>query len=234
MKRHNLLLMSYIIFAVICIIVRVYVEFGSWNYVVSAVAVSSAFLAYADFFYVHSKYYADSCDMAERFIIIRGKKIKKEKSIIEDISIKITELKTKGLDLSQDEVNMEEAQKGCSEMEKILSDLKKGIDLKRKKQKRYSFCADMLTLLAFLSFLCLVTFTDIAVKIGKAQDFISIIAFVIVLSSQYVNSIFSEKQIRDKKNHEHAIATHDVVHEKIFEMQSSFNIYYERMEDYAN
>ncbi len=234
MKRHNLLLLSYIVFIIICIIVQSFVEFESWSYVVSAVAISSAFLTYADFFYVYSKYYADSCDMAERFIVDRGKKIKKERAIIENIYSKMTDLKTKGIDVSQDEINIEEAQKGCSEMENILSTFKDSIDFKRKKQKQFLFRADMLTFLAFLSFLCLITFTNIAERIGKTQDIISIIAFAVVLSSQYVNSIFSEKQIKDKKRHEHAVAAHDTLYEKIFEVQNSYNIYYERMKDYAD
>lgn len=68
---------------------QIFNEFDNWNYVVSAVTLSSAFLAYADFFYVHSKFYSDCCDMAEKFISVRSKRIEKEKSITEDICEKV-------------------------------------------------------------------------------------------------------------------------------------------------
>ena len=77
MKRHNLLLFTYIIFTIICLVVRSFTEFATWSYVVSAVAIASAFLAYAECVYIHSKYYSDSGDMDQRFVAERSKKIEK-------------------------------------------------------------------------------------------------------------------------------------------------------------
>lgn len=234
MKRHNLLLFAYIVFTIICLVVRSFVVFETWGYVVSAVAISSAFLAYADFFYIHSKYYSDSCEMADRFISDRSKKIEKEKEIVEDICVKLAELKAKGIDVAQEETNFQATRNGYIEFEKYILLFKDGTALKRKKQKKYSFMADILTFLAFLSFLCLITFTNVSETIGKAQDIISIIAFLVVLSSQYVNSIFSEEHSKESKCHDHAVATHDAAHEHILEMQNRFIIFYEKVKDYAD
>ncbi len=234
MKRHNLLLFTYIIFTIICLVVRSFTEFATWSYVVSAVAIASAFLAYADFFYIHSKYYSDSGDMDQRFVAERSKKIEKEKAISVDVCVKISELKSKGIDVAQYEKSFENENYWRSEAEKILSEIKERANLKHKKHKKYLVIADILTFLAFLSFLCLITFSDIANMLSKAQDIISIIAFTIVLSSQYVNLIFSEKQSKEQELHNHAVKEHDAVHEHIFEVQNNFNIYYEKVKNYAD
>lgn len=234
MKRHNLLLFAYIVFTIICLVVRSFVEFETWGYVVSAVAISSAFLTYADLFSVHAKYYSDSCDMAERFIAEVVRQTEKEKVIIDDISEKIEELKVKGIDMSQEEINCETALNGRAEVEKITSDFKETTTLKRKKQRKYSLIADLLTFFAFLSFLCLITFTNIAETLGKVQDIISIIAFVVVLSSQYVGAIYSQKYSDEYKRYDRAVKSRDAAHEYIFEVQNSFNIYYEKVKDYAD
>lgn len=234
MKRHNILLVAYIVFTIICLVVRSFVEFETWGYIVSAVAISSALLAYADFFYINAKHYSDSCEMAERFIIDRKKKVETEHKITEDICTKIAELKAKNIDVTQEEANFKTAKNGYLEVEKFLEEFVGSTTKKRKKQKKYSFIADILTFLAFLSFLCLIAFTNIAEAIGKAQDIISIIAFVIVLSSQYVNSIFSDEYRKERKRHDHAVETHDLAHEHIFEVQNNFNIYYEKVKSYAD
>lgn len=234
MKKHNLLLLSYIFFIVICIIARSYFEFDSWPYVVSAVSIASAFLSYADFFHIHANYYFDSCDMAERFVSDRKHKIEKEKAIIDDIHVKIAELKDMEVDVSQEEKNFEAAKEKCLEAENVLESLKNGTELKRKKQKNYSFWAEILTVCAFLSFLCALTFTNLTEKVGKAQDIVSVIAFLVVLSSQYVNSIFSEEHRKENKRHDNAVKMHDMAHEHIFEVYNHFNIYYEKVKDYAN
>lgn len=233
-KRHNILLGVFIAFNIICLLARSFTNFENWNSVVSAVAIASAFLAYADFFYVHSKYYSDSCEMSEQFIVNRKKKIEKEREITEDICKKIAELKAKGIDVTQEELNFESAKKGYTEIEQVLVDFKVGIAEKRKKQKHYSFIADILTFLGFLAFLCLITFTNISELLGKGQDIISVIAFVVVLSSQYVNSIYTKEYNKEIKRHDHAVEAHDIAHDYIFEVQNRFNIYYEKVKDYAD
>ena len=234
MKRHNLLLIAYIVFTIICLVVRSFVEFETWGYVVSAVAISSALLAYADFFYIHSKYYSDSGDMDDRFAAERSKKIKKEKTIAEETCAKIKELKTRGIDVSQFEKSFETEKYWRLEAEKIVSEIKERASLKRKKHKKYLFIADILTFVAFLSFLCLITFTNIASALGKAQDIISIIAFIVVLSSQYVNLVFSEKQSNEQKLSNNAIELHDEAHDQLYEARNDFNIYYERVKKHAD
>ena len=234
MKRHNLLLLTYIIFTIICLVVRSFTEFVTWNYVVSAVAIASALLAYADLFYIHSKYYSDSGDMDEQFVAERCKKIEKEKKIAEDVCIKISELKSNGFDVVKYEKSFKIENHWRSEAEKILSEIKARANLKHKKHKKYLIIADVLTLLAFLSFLCLITFTNIADIFGKAQDIISIIAFAVVLSSQYMNSVFSEKQSKEQERYDYAVKEHDAAHDQLFEVRNDFNIYYEKVKDYAD
>ena len=234
MKRHNLLLFSFILFGIICLVVRSRSEFETWSYVVSAVAVSSAFLAYADFFYVQSKFFSDCCEIAEKFISDRCRKIEKEKIVAETICEQIAELKGKGLDVAQEEANVQTAKRGCLELEKALLDIKGTFALKRRKQKTFSFVADMLTILAFLCFLCLITFTNIARALAPAQDVISVVAFVVVLSSQYVGALYGEKYKKEIERHDHAVAAHDAVHEHVSEVQNKFNIYYEMMKAYAD
>lgn len=228
------MLLSYIFFIVICIIARSYFEFDSWTYVVSAVSIASAFLSYADFFHIHANYYFDSCDMTERFVSDRKHKIEKEKAIIDDICMKIAELKDMEVDVSQEEKNFEAAKEKCLEAENILESLKNGTELKCKKQKNYSFWAEFLTVCAFLLFLCALTFTNITERIGKAQDIVSVIAFLVVLSSQYVNSIYLEEHRKENKRHDNAVKMHDMAHEYVFEVYNHFNIYYEKVKDYAN
>lgn len=139
MKQHNLLLLAYMVFSGICLVLRSFGEYESWGYVVSSVAVSSAILAYADFFYVHSKFYSDSCDMAEKFISDRSKKIVEEKSIVEDICVKMDELKSKGIAEVQEEKNIEIAKHGVGEFEKYMLDFEGNVAKKEKAKEVFCY-----------------------------------------------------------------------------------------------
>lgn len=234
MKRNNLLLFSYIVFFFICLAVRSFTSYQSWDYVVASVAISSALLAYADFFYVHSKFHYDSCEMAEKFFIKSKQLIETEKSITEETCQKIVELKKMGIDVSQEERNFENCKSKLSEMEECALGVKNKATKNSKKYKYFSFLADILTFLAFLSCLCCITFTLFAEIIEMAQDIISVIAFIIILSSQYVSSMFSEKYRTETKQHDSAVETLIAAHEQVFETRNNFNIYYEKVKNYAN
>lgn len=233
-KRNNLILFSFLVFAIICLLVRSFVEFETWDYVVIAVAISSAFLTYADFFAIYANAYAESYARDEKLVANITRMNNEEKEIIKSLRCKLDDLKQLGEDVSQEEHNFKGTAEYFQTVDEISEEITKEANNKRSKQKSFSFRAMLLTFLAFLSFLCIITFTGFADIINKAGDIIAVMSFVVVLSSQYVNTIFAEKNEKERLHYEQVLSSHTAAREQLFCLREKFNIYYEKVKDYAD
>ncbi len=234
MKRHNILLFTYIAFTIICFVVRLFTEFETWDIVVIAVAISSAFLTYADFFALYANAYSEFCEIDKKLVTNIGISNNEERQIISDLRSKLFELKQRGEEISELEQSFDKAAESYQVVDEISNDINNQIDIDGKKQKSFTFRAKVLTFLAFLSFLCMLTFTDIAQRINSTEDIITVASFIVVLSSQFMNSVFEER-IKDKRSkYDKVVASHNAAREQLFITREKFNIYYEKVKDYAD
>lgn len=226
MKFYDLFLAVFITFVCICLIIQCFTEFEAWNHIVSAVAISSAFLSYADFFYTKSKYYSMSCEMEEKLISDNKDKMNEEHCLQNDICKMITELKIKGADVAQIELEFEAEKDGCSKVEEQLKKINYTTEEKVKNKTKNKSIADVLTFLAFLSFLCLIAFTKLANAIFELQDLVSVTAFLVVLSAQLVNSISKDAYNKKCKYYQDIIEVHKKLYERLFNFYKKLNVSY--------
>ena len=138
MKRNNVFLLSYMAFILLCLLVYACGGFEQWGAVVSAVAISSAFISYADFFSVYSKAYTTTCSAAEQFIKEREKLICEDIQAVANMRKNVNALKSKGLDVADEEQRNEQIGRICYEMKETLTDFSVNTAKKRKKQKNSS------------------------------------------------------------------------------------------------
>ncbi len=229
MKRHNLLLLVYVAFVFICLLAKSFLEYESWNHVVGAVAISSALLAFADFFNIYSKAFMETCDSAERFIKERRNKIEAEKNVLKDMNEKLVLLKNRGIDMTEQVAVNDRIENTICEGIKILDGFGEETRKKRKKQKNYAFYSDILTFLAFLSFLCIIAFSPAFLLMGEAQNIVSVLAFFVILCSQYMNSVYAENHKKELQRHDTAVKTHDEAHTQILVMCENLNSFFEKV-----
>lgn len=234
MKRNNVFLLSYMAFILLCLLVYANGGFERWGAVVSAVAISSAFISYADFFSVYSKAYATTCSAAEQFIKEREKLICEDIQAVANMRQNINVLKSKGLDVAEEEQRNEQIGRMCNEMKEIVKDFSVKTAKKRIRQKSFKHRAEALMFFAFLSFLCILTFSTLSEFAKVAQDYISVLGFLIVLSSQYVSGIFEDMLQKDQNRHDCAVETHNCAREQLFELQKKYIELAERVNNHAD
>lgn len=226
MKYYNLFLTVFITFTCICLLIQCFTESKTWYHIVSAVAISSGFLSYADFFYAKSKYYSMSYEIEEKLILDNKNKMDEELCLQNDICNMMTELKEKGVDVTKIKLEFEAEKDGYSKVEEQLKKIHFTTEEKRKKKNKDKYIADALTSLAFLSFLCLITFNKLANAICELQDMVSVAAFLVVLSAQLVNSLSKDAYGKKCKHYQSVMEVHQKLYERLFVFYKKLNACY--------
>ena len=83
-----------------------------------------------------------------------------------------------------------------------------------------------MTSLAFLSFLCLITFNKLANAICELQDMVSVAAFLVVLSAQLVNSLSKDAYGKKCKHYQSVMEVHQKLYERLFVFYKKLNACY--------
>lgn len=203
LKRNDVFLFSYIAFIVICLFVRSWGEYGSWPAIVSAIAISSALLTCAEYFGIYANYFSRRSDADEEFVkSIRCRNLDARQEIIK-LCDTLAKTNIEGLETSEDIKNFTQVSDGTIRFESFLDDYEKLISSYRNKQKAYNIVANTFRVAAFLAFLCIITFPVLAEGMYAAQDIVSVLAFLLILISQYVSSLYSNKlQIEGKQRNQ--------------------------------
>lgn len=134
MKRNNLLMGAYIAFVFLCLIIRAFGEYPMWNAIVAAVTFSSAFFAYADFFFGYSKSLSDTCDVAEEFICVTKKRLYAETKSFEEMNAQMDSIPKEKFDFSELRETIIPIQKKHDDMELWIEGY--ADDIKEKQKKR--------------------------------------------------------------------------------------------------
>lgn len=202
MKKQDLFLCAYIVFIMICIIVHQTGNYPMWESTVAAVSFSSMFLAYADVFMAISKGYSKACDTGTTTINIMGKRLRAEKEAIEEISTLIRSV-------PEDKGNISEMKNAFADMRKKHEELKIEFSVFETENKKFFAGAkgserlsNTMYFFGFLSFLCILVFYPITEETNELQTLVSVIAFVIVLSTQLCDSVLSTAIEKRKKRAE--------------------------------
>lgn len=236
MKRNNLLLISYILFIFICLIVRSFIAFESWSAIVSAIALSSACMAYADLFYLQSKAYSEACDIEEKFSVDMRRRNDEENSIVADMQAKLSNaMEINGdRDYSSLKTDMDEVEQQVLSLDGLLDDFEEEIAKKRKNQKRYNVIGDVFTCASFLLFLCIISFAKLEQMAADLQERISVIAFVIILSSQYLGLRHADDYEKEKERLNELSDNHEDGYKKFVSTQKNFIEHFEKVSKNAN
>lgn len=203
LKRNDVFLFSYIAFIVICLFVRSWGEYGSWPAIVSAIAISSALLTCAEYFGIYTNYFSRRSDADEEFVkSIRCRNLNTRQEIIK-LCDTLAKTNIEGLETSEDVKNFTQVSNGTIRFESFLDDYENKILSDRNKQKIYNIIANTFKVAAFLAFLCIIAFPVLAEGMYTVQDIVSVLAFLLILISQYVSSLYSNKlQIEDKRRNQ--------------------------------
>lgn len=200
MKRNDIFLFSYIAFIIICLFARSLGEYESWRAIVSAVAISSTLLTCAEYFSIYANYFFRHCNADEEFVKgIRCRNLDTRQEIIK-LCDALAKTNIEGLETSEDIKNFTQVSNGTIRFESFLDDYESKISSNRSKQKIYNSIANIFKVAAFLVFLCILAFPVLAEGMFDVQDIMSMLAFLLILISQYVSSLYSNKlQIEDKQ-----------------------------------
>lgn len=202
MKKQDIFLLAYIVFIMVCVIVHQFGNYPMWESTVAAVSFSSMFLAYADVFTTVSKGFLKACDTGITTINILNKRIKVEKESIEEISTLISSV-------PKDKFNLTEMENAFADMKKKHEELKSEFSVFEAEHKnlfvgskRSECLSNVMYFLGFLSFLCIMVFYPITEKTNELQTLVSVLAFVIVLSTQLFDSLLTTAIEKRKKRAE--------------------------------
>lgn len=209
MKRNNILMGAYITFIFICYLARVESEYESWDSVVSAVTISSALFAVADFLYIYAQSLSGICDIARDYIEDTRNKLDEEKKVFSEIRKRVEACSMREFDFSEMTIEIDSIMAANQKTETWLQEYTALTKKKERTSKRNSFFAVIFTFLGFLSFLCIVVFSSLASACSNIQDLISVFAFGVILSTQYIHTILTEKMQKDAEKRDQKKAFHN-------------------------
>lgn len=206
MKKQDLFLLAYISFIMISVIVHRFGTNPLWESTVAAVTFSSMFLAYADAFMVVSKNLYKVCDTVMNIIIIMKKRIRAEEEAIEEIETMINSVPRDKFDGTKLDCAFFDTKFMHEELKKELTDIESEHKKLLKKAKFSGASSNVAYFLGFLFFLCIMSFYKITEETVELQTIVSVLAFVVVLSTQLYDSCFTtliEKRERHAENKNH-------------------------------
>lgn len=204
MNKNNLFMISYIIFIVVCAIIKIIWDYPMWGRIVAAITCSSWFFALAD------SEAADFTDLGEYRRIYSDYTAQasvKIKSILIELNCRLLALNDTEVTEKNEQIIAErtkhfedliaivkECEGECTEeTEKLQKD---HLLMKRKK-----IMASVNAAAGFFAFFCVLTFEKVANLAIDIQDQLTVYAFAIILFTQYLST---EKRNQRNRKQEQA------------------------------
>lgn len=203
MTKNNWLMISYIAFLFLSTIVRSFMDFPMWETLVIAVTISGGFLTYSECYESSYDFLKKSNEKTEQWLDKFRATTNSEIKTCEEMiaSIEDSHIET-------------DYYLGLIEHIKIISDdLKARFDndeiarhrkRQRKTEKIYYVVSVVLSIIGFLLFFCILVFRPVEAFFAKSQSSYTVLAFAVMLSSQFSRSYadnktaLAEKDITDK------------------------------------
>ena len=222
MKRNNLLMIAYIIFIFICVVVRFLGEFPKWQVIVAAITATSWIFSLADFNYTVANELHTSSKEALECAETSIENIQAMLNTIDNFLRKNKgEAENELLKANQEQVDhyvrtRERATSCLGAYEKMESLAKKSsrlADIARK-------AASVLTVVGFVEFFSILSFERFSKVFIVSQDIMTVMAFGLILFTQYMGEVSKEKRQKYKKATDNINSGWKVLR-KSFELEAS-------------
>jgi len=179
MNKNNLFLIAFIIYIMICGIIRCFWEYPLWPEVVAAVTTASWIFAFADLFYSSSKLSSSLVEACIDFPDLSNgynQKIKRDIDICLNSSQPCidSDLIKHLASCKNDFIDIEEKTKKLSET----------IRKEKKEAQKYEVIGHVCTVVGFLTLLCIMTFEPISAYFVDKQELMTVCAFGLILFTQ--------------------------------------------------
>ena len=209
MKKNNMLMLAFIIIMAMCAIVKQYWDYPTWPLVVEAITVASWIFAVADFLVIHSAAQVkiiDSLKPDVEWTLIEISRMKKA------VDTRIHQLQQK---IAQQEKNTEptihytdqddlkyhiDTKEKISESESSATSISQIFKTGERRSRVYRKLGYGLTVLGFVVFFGIVIFGSLVERLGLSIDLMTIWAFVIILFTQYYDTVLDEAREKMKRN----------------------------------
>lgn len=198
MTKNDWLMISYIFFLLISAIVRSFIDYPMWETLVIAVTISGGFLTYSESFESSYNFLRrgneETKEWIEKFTATTNQEIETCEEIISSIQ--------------KSDVHTEFFTEITEDFKAISSELKnrfnsKEIEEKQKKQRNYEKIYNVvsigLAIVGFLLFFCILVFPSVKKIFVDSQSIYTVLAFAVMLSSQYSRSYREKKISSDQK-----------------------------------
>ena len=200
MNRNNIFMISYIIFIVVCAIVKIIWDYPMWGKIVAAITCSSWFFALAD---LETDDYTDLDGYRGIYSNYTEQASAKIKSVLAELNCRLLSLRNAEVT----ENNKQTIEKGIKHFEDLIAIVKECeeecAEQKEKIQKDYlsikhkKTMASVYATAGFFSFFCVLTFERVANLAIDIQDQLTVYAFAIILLTQYLST--EKKALRNRK-----------------------------------
>lgn len=196
MKRNEMFMLSYIIFLIVCCIARLLGCLPAWAKIVTATTISSGLFAIAEFLFAAASDYREMnknmIEFANRF----KPKVKLFKEIMSSFNVK----KDVFYEIFKNRIEPDVWKKFISSQQENFSLAREFVDIiddkvpsRELKIERYEKAGNIITVIGFLLFFCIIVFDPLAEKSILIQDYLTVISFATILISQYFSSKHREK-----------------------------------------
>ena len=192
-KRNNFFMCAYIVFIILCVILRIFIDFPLWNSIVLAITTSSILFAFEDLFMSLSQSLSNSVDIAESFIAEAHENVVKDLSFFAkmDEQVKLHEYTEN--DISELQCGLNPAKIKVQEMNQFINNFEKSTSNKKRTQNR---CKKIANIFAFLGFFCLLStmiITSLTTVPMLLQEIFTVLPFAVILITQQIKNIGAER-----------------------------------------
>lgn len=192
MKRNNCLMIAYIIFIFVCVVVRFFEEFPRWQVLVVAITATSWVFSLADFNYT----------TANELHAISKNTLTFIESNIDNIQVILNkiDLSENASELSkimQEKINnyKTSAQNCIGSFEKLKVEAEKSKHIANLSEKM----ASIFIIVGFVGFFSILSFDELSKMFTNSQDIMTVMAFGLILFTQYMGEISKENREKQKE-----------------------------------
>lgn len=209
MKRNNILMLAFIIIMAVCAIVKQYWDYPAWPLVVEAITVASWIFAVADFLIIHSAAQEKITDAIRPNVEWTLEEISRIKKAVD---VRIYQLQQK---IEQQEklaeptiryTDQDDLEYHIGTKKKVAVSESAATSLNQlleKGERRAKVCSKLgygMTVLGFIAFFGIIIFGSFVEHLGLSLDLMTIWAFVIILFTQYYDSVLDKAREKMKKD----------------------------------
>lgn len=231
MKRNNIFMWAYITFIVICVCVRLFIDFSLWTPIVLAIAISGVFFAIEDLFETFTRFLDNYISVLHTFVFRARENINKDLAIIAKVDEKAKSLEVEGKDISSIQESFSLIKSKVEEMNGILQLFEE--KLNQRKQARDK-SKKMTSIFAYLGFLCLLglmvllSYFDVPILI---QEIVTVFPFAVILITKQISEWATERLKQEMINSQNVIEKYDMARSKLLEAEDKFDYFVSLVEN---